>query len=291
MRDWAERLRTRHAALDVPPSFAHTRVEQAMSAWRGSPRARANTLCVAGEPVGVIATSLEPRGGTQVAVIVDLWVAPEHRRHGYGTQALTWAKRQASTQATSLWAAIDPIDSGHRALFGAYPLRSQLMIKAITGTEPLPSGVQARPMTHAEFEAWRAEAIRSYAADIADAGTLSPEDASVRATEQTDQLIPDGLATANHTFWSLYAGGDLVATNWLCHHREPGVSFVYGVEADERFRGRGYGRAAMLVGEHATLAAGDTHLALNVFGHNVVAMSLYSGMGYQSVEQYRSADL
>lgn len=79
--------------------------------------------------------------------------------------------------------------------------------------------------------------------------------------------------------------------NWLCHHREPGASWVYGVEVSERHRGQGYGRAAMIAGEQATLAAGDTHLSLNVFGGNAVATRLYERMGDQTVDQSRSIDL
>jgi len=59
----------------------------------------------------------------------------------------------------------------------------------------------------------------------------------------------------------------------------------------EGYRGKGYGRAAMVIGERATLDAGDTHLALNVFGHNHIAISLYNGMGYRAYDAGRSVDL
>ena len=74
----------------------------------------------------------------------------------------------------------------------------------------------------------------------------------------------------------------------MCHHRGPGISWIYDVEVAAEFRGKGYGRAAMIIGERAALDAGDTHLALNVFGDNEVAIRLYESMGYRRYEDGRS---
>ena len=79
-----------------------------------------------------------------------------------------------------------------------------------------------------------------------------------------------------------------VATIWLKPQFAPAMSWVYSVETRPEHRGRGYGYAAMLAGERATLEAGDTHLGLNVFGHNTVAIRLYDRMGYAVVEQVRT---
>ena len=146
-------------------------------------------------------------------------------------------------------------------------------------------------MTQAEFADWRAETVRGYAADIVESGTLPAAEAAVAAATQFDQLIPDGLLTEDHSFLCLCASGEVVATNWLGHHRSPGTSWVFGVETHENHRGKGYGRAAMIVGERATLAAGDTHLGLNVFGHNDVAIAMYVGMGYRAYDHGRSIEL
>ena len=146
-------------------------------------------------------------------------------------------------------------------------------------------------MTDAEYANWRTATERGYAADITASGALSAEQAAAMAADQFAQLLPDGLRTVDQSFLCLCAGGEVVATNWIQHHRSPGVSWVYGVETYEQHRGKGYGRAAMVIGERATLAAGDTHLALNVFGHNSVAIGLYTSMGYRKYDEGRSADL
>ena len=80
----------------------------------------------------------------------------------------------------------------------------------------------------------------------------------------------------------------MVATNWLAHHYAPATSFVLGVEVEAAHRGKGYGRVAMQLGEQASLQAGDSQLALNVFGQNSPAIGLYEAMGYGTVEKIRS---
>ena len=130
--------------------------------------------------------------------------------------------------------------------------------------------------------------MAGYADDIAGSGLASRESAQQSAIKQFDELLPDGLATENHTFLCVEAEDEVVATNWLSHHYAPKTSFVFGVEVEARHRGKGYGRAAMELGEQASLQAGDTQLALNVFGQNAPAIGLYKSMGYATVERIRS---
>ena len=44
------------------------------------------------------------------------------------------------------------------------------------------------------------------------------------------------------------------------------------------------------MGEQAARAAGDTHLGLNVFRHNSIAIGLYRSMGYRGYNDLRSAE-
>jgi ribosomal protein S18 acetylase RimI-like enzyme len=59
--------------------------------------------------------------------------------------------------------------------------------------------------------------------------------------------------------------------------------WVYGVEIDASFRGRGLGRAAMLFVEDEARRRGIPRIALNVFGGNEVARGLYCSLGYDEV--------
>jgi GNAT superfamily N-acetyltransferase len=297
--DWRRRLEAAFGRVEVPPDWTSRQVQRRVAEYCDAAQRSAFAVTAGRQTVGFLALVPAPEGGPPRAAIADLWIASPHRRRGYGSAALRWAESQArgqarseaGSQAGSLWVSTDPADPAQAALFRRYPVRSQVMIKRLHGPDPLPYGLEVRPMTEARFRAYRAEVIRGYAADIASSGTLPAADAAVRAATETDQTLPDGLNTANHTFLCLHAGAEEVAVNWLCHHREPGASWVYAVEVSERHRGKGYGRAAMIAGEQATLAAGDTHLSLNVFGSNAVATRLYERMGYQTVDQSRSIDL
>jgi GNAT superfamily N-acetyltransferase len=242
--------------------------------------------------VGVLAVALTEQDGRAGVVIGDIWIPPAHRRRGHGTAALrhaeSWAARQ---QARAVWALTNPADPVHAAFFSGYPVRARQMIKEIRAPESIAAGLEGRPMTDAEFADWRAETVQGYAADISDSGTMSAGDAMTASIAEVDRLLPDGLRTERHSFLCLIAGDEVVATNWIYHHRSPGVSWVYGVETHEGHRGKGYGRAAMIIGEQATLAAGDTHLGLNVFGHNAVAISMYESMGYRAYDHGRSIEI
>jgi len=66
---------------------------------------------------------------------------------------------------------------------------------------------------------------------------------------------------------------------------DPHMARVNDVEVDEAFRGRGYGRQAMLLAEQEAAAQGMTSVGLNVHGSNTVARSLYDSLGYQVTTQ------
>ena len=59
----------------------------------------------------------------------------------------------------------------------------------------------------------------------------------------------------------------------------PGGVWLYEIELDERFRGRGLGREAMLAFEERARELGAEKVTLNVFGGNDVARSLYRSLG------------
>lgn len=145
-----------------------------------------------------------------------------------------------------------------------------------------------RPATGAEYESWASRAVAGYAAEIAASGELPAEAAMAKARRDHDRALPDGLATAGQLLWRLVAGGQPVGWLWLAvpgPHGDPTMAWVNAVEVDEAFRGRGYGREAMLLAEAEARARGMRSVGLNVHGSNAVARSLYDGLGYQVIAQ------
>jgi GNAT superfamily N-acetyltransferase len=290
--DWRARLQAWYGTGDVPAEWAGQQVDSRLASHAAAARGGTFALTERGTAVGMLALSAAEQGGLTAALVSDVWIGEQYRGKGRGTEAIRWAESWAQSQgATAIWVSTDPAQPSQAGLFRNYPVRAHQMIKKLTDRGELASGLQSRPMSEAEFVGWRTALVRGYAADIASSGSVPDAQAAAQAVAETDELLLDGLRTANHSFLCLCADGEVVATNWLCHHRGPGVSWVYGVEVSKSHRGKGFGRAAMIIGERATLDAGDSHLALNVFGHNDVAIGLYHSMRYRAYELDRSISL
>jgi len=292
LSDWRARLSSWYTLPDVPPGWVAAQVDRRIGGFSSAPESVLHALIDGDELLGLLAVAAIEQDGQPETVISDIWIAPGHRRRGYGRLALAKAEEWArARQARTVWLVTDPAQASHAALFAAYPVRALQMIKKLSDPGVLADGLEWRPMTDAEYGDWRAETERGYASDVADSGEMTADQAAASAAAQTNQLLPNGLGTANNSFLCLCANEDVVATNWIGHHRSPGMSWVWAVEVHEGYRGKGYGRAAMVLGERASLDAGDTHLALNVFGHNHVAISLYTAMGYRAYDAARSVAL
>jgi len=292
LSDWRTRLSCWYAQPDVPAGWVAAQVDRRIAAFNSAPEPVLLAVTDGDVLIGLLAVSAIEQDGQPSAVISDIWIEPGHRRRGYGRLALANAEEWArARQARTVWLATDPAQASHAALFAAYPVRALQMIKKLSGPLVLADGLEGRRMADAEYGDWRAEMERGYASDVTQSGEMTAEQAAASATAQASQLLPNGLSTANNSFLCLCADEQVVATNWIGHHRSPGMSWVWAVEVHEGYRGKGYGRAAMIIGEQASLDAGDTYLALNVFGHNSVAINLYNAMGYRAYDAARSADL
>ena len=126
-------------------------------------------------------------------------------------------------------------------------------------------------------------AIRGYAADKVRVGTWLREDAEAKSAAEFAVLLPDGQATPGHEFRSIIdETGASVGGLWFAPLRESGrgEAFIYDIEVDEAFRGRGYGRAALVALEPIVLELGYDTIGLHVFGDNDVARNLYRTSGY-----------
>jgi len=138
-----------------------------------------------------------------------------------------------------------------------------------------------RPLREEEYDAFIARGMAFYVDDMVRAG-IDRDVAQAKADTDLPQLLPDGLATPNHYMYAIEDDGRFAGYLWLCDRDgELGHSlFVYAVEVDEEFRGRGLGRAAMEFAEDEAQRLGIAKVALNVFGGNEVARGLYLSLGY-----------
>jgi ribosomal protein S18 acetylase RimI-like enzyme len=145
------------------------------------------------------------------------------------------------------------------------------------------SSLRLRPMTDAEFAAFRARAIHDYALEKVAADEWPLERAEALAEEQTDALLPDGKSTEG--MFIVMADADEVGPvgyAWLAL-QGPDVSsaWIHDIAIDDEQRGKGYGRALLTGLEQVAREHGLESIALNVFASNDYARRLYERAGFK----------
>lgn len=143
-------------------------------------------------------------------------------------------------------------------------------------------------MTEEEFQEFRTRAVTGYAAAHVDAGNWSEDEAERIAAEETDRLLPDGVATEGMLLLVAETAADgPIGMAWVALYdpQERGP-WIYDIEIFSEQRGKGYGRALLEALEREVAARGGEVLGLNVFGANAVARRLYESSGYEITSVY-----
>jgi ribosomal protein S18 acetylase RimI-like enzyme len=145
-----------------------------------------------------------------------------------------------------------------------------------------PSEPRLRPMRPDEFPSFLETSKRGYARQIAELAGQTAEFAQQKSVDDHAAVLPDGLETPGHAIFIVEVGGERVGVLWLAERESGGrqVLYIYDVEIDEAFRGRGLGRAAMELAEQEARRRDLRRIELNVFGGNDVARRLYQSLGY-----------
>ncbi|MGH3313944.1 MAG: GNAT family N-acetyltransferase [Streptomyces sp.] len=257
----------------------------------GGVRSRSYDICVNSRPVGLLRLATDARYGPAAGRVEQLVVDERERRRGRGAVAALaaeevlreWgcARVEAGIPATAA-AALRLADGlGYRE-------RSRNMLKELEEEPRLPSGSSARPMTDAEFPAWRERGRPQLLRTLLDRG-VPAEGAERKADEDFRTLLPAGAATSGAVLRVLVHEDSEVGTLWVDVANSPRTdadSWVFDVEVAEERRGHGHGRTLMLLAERESLAAGARVLGLKVYAGNAPAQRLYASLGYRSVEHH-----
>jgi len=145
--------------------------------------------------------------------------------------------------------------------------------------------VRLEKMAAEDFDTYIEKLTANYAKDNVRSGRWTREEALEKSVSQINSLLPEGIETQNHVFFSIVdeGTGDVVGYIWL--HVVPGEgpkkAFIYDLIIFEKFRKRGYGRAALVALEEYAKEKGIASISLHVFAHNAAALSLYRKMGYE----------
>ncbi|QOV39563.1 GNAT family N-acetyltransferase [Streptomyces ferrugineus] len=255
-------------------------------------RSRRYQVCVNSRPVGGVRLATHAEYGPTVACATELHIEEPDRRRGRGTVAVLAAEEVLRGWGCKRVEVSVPGDAeGALRLAQAlgYVLRGRNMTKRLDGTPPdLPAGRVPRPMTEAEYGPWLAHEREGFARDLIERG-IPADEAYRRADDGHAKYLPDGLATENTLISVLEHEGNPVGWLWL--GLWPETAYVLDVETDEEFRGRGHGRALMLLAEAQAIAGGRNRIGLHVFADNPPAERLYESLGYETTTYNLGKDL
>jgi RimJ/RimL family protein N-acetyltransferase len=139
------------------------------------------------------------------------------------------------------------------------------------------------PMTAADFQAYLEDDIEQYAQEHVRAGNWRPSEALQKSRDEHQRLLPDGLATKNHYFFSIEDGqrSAKVGIIWFAVDDERSQAFVYDFLIYEEYRRRGYGTQTLSALEAEVKELNVDKIALHVFAHNHVARALYEKTSFE----------
>jgi ribosomal protein S18 acetylase RimI-like enzyme len=143
--------------------------------------------------------------------------------------------------------------------------------------------VRLRPVADDEVASFVASTRDSYALSMVNDAGLGAEEARAKAEHDFAMLVRDGRPVAGQQLFSIEESetSERVGRVWLGERfpRQP-IGFLYDIEIEGGFRGRGLGREAMLLVEQEARRRGFVEIWLNVFVGNETARSLYRSLGY-----------
>ena len=140
-----------------------------------------------------------------------------------------------------------------------------------------------RRMTEPEYAEWLAETIPAYAADKVASGQWAAEAALALSQKENDELLPQGMATADNHFFSIVdAQSAALGMLWFAVKTkfDARIAFVFDVSVKPAHQRQGHASRAFQDLEHEVQALGLTGIALHVFGNNTGAQALYAKLGY-----------
>jgi ribosomal protein S18 acetylase RimI-like enzyme len=142
--------------------------------------------------------------------------------------------------------------------------------------------VELEEKSPADLKVWLGEMWVGYREELLKAG-MSEEAADQNIERNRSQLFVGEALVEGQFVLDVVEKGERVGTLWLSSSspQNTGEWYIYDIVVDEAHRGKGLGRLTMLAAEDFVAAHGGTRIALNVFGPNRVARSLYESLDYQ----------
>jgi len=139
-----------------------------------------------------------------------------------------------------------------------------------------------QPMTGDQFQLFTQTAIPLFAQNKILNGDWPAETAAQKAAEAFQQLLPQGLDSPGHFFYSIIYRQDMVGYCWYAlETTSPATLYLYEIWIEDNKRDLGLGTIAIEELQAIGRAQGASLLRLHVFGINQRALSFYQRLGFQ----------
>ncbi len=281
VREYA-RVTAQAGGLNVPEAEAMAEQETEKSLPQGpqSPGQLLRTAWVDGSEVGWIWVTLPDGSGPGLAWIADILVDGQHRSHGYAAAMIQGIEIELiELGVPRLGLNVFGYNDVARRLYErlGFDVIQWQMSRSLFGVPgTIESSVTLLPVTETELPV----VLESFAAGmLADYPTLTPAEAEQRARQP---LGTDGVHVSH-----LIADG--VRIGWACyaerHHLRHGMGWIYRLELEPAYRGRGLGPAVVAVIEADLAARGVGSVGLSVPGSKPGESRLAERLGFEVMAQ------
>ena len=158
----------------------------------------------------------------------------------------------------------------------------------MVGTE-----IDFRKMTQEEFAKYFEFNLEQFAQERSKHSKRPIEEERATARDMITNLLKDGLNSKGHFLSKIVLRNaeQSVGHIWFHVDQAKKSAFLYDIMIEEQFRGRGYGKASLVLLEAKLLEMKVNQVGLHVFAKNEVALNLYKKQGYHAASYNMQKDL
>ena len=148
--------------------------------------------------------------------------------------------------------------------------------------------LELKPMNQDQYNNYITYSKNNYAQEIIKSRGIGIKEATQITNKEFDALLSDGLKSKNQYLYTIEnENNENIGIIWFSSDSNHGDNelFLYDIEINKEFRGKGYGRESMDLLESKVKEFNMHTISLHVFLHNKIAYSLYNKIGYKEVKR------